>query len=138
MDKFTQDVYNTLLQLSDGNGVVTGYTRSQLAFLMGLPEENKYQQRVSRAIDRLVNFGMLSRIYRGGRKQPTSYQIVKNKAKGEPTPAPEVETKNIPEEPKMAEQITEEIRQINHVIDLVEKAYKYDRLLALIKEYILD
>lgn len=134
MNKFTQDVYNTLLQLSDDAGLVEGYSYLNLAILLGYPEEDKYAQRVSRAVEKLVSMGLIER---AGRSGHWLRFIVKTKAKKETEPVytvvEEVETTK-----DEVATVKDEVPYQDMLMELAKKADKFDRIVALIKEHILN
>jgi len=127
MTKFAQDVYNTLLQLADDTGLVEGYSYINLAVLLGYPEENKYAQRVSRAVEKLVSMGLIER---AGRSSHCIKFIVKTKAKKETEPV-----HTVVEEVAI---VKDEVSYQDMLMELAKKADKFDKIVALIKEHILD
>jgi len=127
MNKFTQDVYNTLLQLSDDTGLVEGYSYLNLAVLLGYPEESKYTQKVYRAVEKLVSMGLIER---AGRSGHWARFIVKTKAKKE--------TESVHTVVEEVATAKDEVSYQDMLMELARKADKFDRLVELIKKHILN
>jgi len=127
MNKFTQDVYNTLLQLSDDTGLVEGYSYLNLAVLLGYPEESKYTQKVYRAVEKLVSMGLIER---AGLSGHWARFIVKTKAKKE--------TESVHTVVEEVATAKDEVSYQDMLMELARKADKFDRLVELIKKHILN